>query len=175
MPESMRDLLRIVALQDVLKIIQEYGGTRLYFPSSPLPDKGLGKLIGMQAATALGKYCGSVSFDIPTLYMLRVKVRRNGVIQNLLAGATISETARLFGMTTRNVVYIKTQYRDRERVAMHYKVVSNFKRDGQKYQVGDMLDLTEKQAEPLLHDGVIEPLHKPFSVGKLSINLTPGA
>jgi Mor family transcriptional regulator len=175
MPESMRDLLRIVTLQDVLKIIQEYGGTKLYFPSSPVPDKGLGKLIGMQSATALGKYCGGVAFDIPTLHMLRTKVRRNGVIQHLLAGAKISETARIFGMTARNVVYIKKQYKDRERAAMQYKVLSPIKRDGVRYQSGDTIDLTEYQAAPLLQDGAIEPLHRPFAAGKLSIDLTPGA
>ena len=58
LPESMRDLLAYIPLSAVLKIVEAYGGTSLYIPAFPVPDNGMGKLIGLEAAKSLASYAG---------------------------------------------------------------------------------------------------------------------
>lgn len=54
---------------------------------------------------------------------------------------------------------------------MQYKVISPIKSDGHTYKPGDMLDLTEHEAAPLLQGGAIEPMDKTFNANKMVIDL----
>lgn len=110
LPESMRDLLEYIPLGAVLKIVEAYGGTCLYVPAFPVPDNGIGKLIGLEAAQSLASYAGSSRIAIPTLDKVRVVVRRVAVLDSLAGGASLKETARAFGITTRSVSYIRAKH-----------------------------------------------------------------
>lgn len=103
LPESMRELLRIVPLQTVLLIAEEYGGTRLYIPLHPQPDEGLGGLIGMEAAKALASYMGGVAMEIPNLTKVQQRAKHAAVRDSLARGYSQRDTARAFGLTVRQV------------------------------------------------------------------------
>lgn len=46
---------------------------------------------------------------------------------------------------------------------MKYKVISNLHHDNQEYKAGEEVELSQSQAKPLLENGVIERVIKPFS------------
>jgi hypothetical protein len=110
LPESMRDLLQFIPLDAVLKILEVYGGIRLYIPDRPVPDKGLGAIIGLEAAQSLASYAGSNWIQVPTLHKSKILARRASVLESLACGTSLTATARAFGMTSRNVSYIRSQY-----------------------------------------------------------------
>lgn len=45
---------------------------------------------------------------------------------------------------------------------MKYRVTTPIKHDGKKFYPGDILELSSKQADPLLDAEAIEAEHKPF-------------
>jgi hypothetical protein len=53
---------------------------------------------------------------------------------------------------------------------MKYKALGPINHDGQHYNTGDQIELSNAEAAPLLEVKAIEPYHKPF--GKVSITTT---
>lgn len=45
---------------------------------------------------------------------------------------------------------------------MQYRTLSPIAHDGQKFFAGELIDLTDAQATPLLKSKFVEPAHKPF-------------
>lgn len=58
---------------------------------------------------------------------------------------------------------------------MQYKVLSPINYNGIMFKPGDPIDLPEQDAKTLTGGEVVEPMHKPFSCGELTLKLNPGA
>lgn len=107
LPKSMRYLLLLVPLMDVLKIISTYGGTRVYIPSSPAQNHPLVRLIGMESAQAIAGSEGGLTLEIPLGIKVQNRIRNYAILASLAQGISQSETARAFDMTQRSVRNIK--------------------------------------------------------------------
>lgn len=103
LPKSMRYLLLLVPLVDVLKIISTYGGARVYIASRPKPNHALVKLIGMESAQAIAGSEGGLILEIPLAMKVQNKIRNYAILASLAQGVSQSKTARAFGVTERTV------------------------------------------------------------------------
>jgi hypothetical protein len=56
---------------------------------------------------------------------------------------------------------------------MQYRTISTIQADGHTFAPGELVDFSGEQAAQLLADGAIEPIHAPFSTGRITIDVTP--
>lgn len=67
LPESVTEIVRVIGLAATLKLIERYGGTRLYFPHPEAIDDEhpLAQAIGLAAARAVAKLYSTLREEIP--------------------------------------------------------------------------------------------------------------
>ena len=66
LPLVLRDIAALIGLPATMRLVEAYGGTRLYVPKRFDPDHPLVKLLGHDnAARLVEQYGGSEHFDIP--------------------------------------------------------------------------------------------------------------
>ena len=66
LPKRLQEFVRLIGLAATLKVVERYGGTRLYVPANPHSDHPLAVLIGLDQLTKLSAvYAGEDHFDIP--------------------------------------------------------------------------------------------------------------
>lgn len=66
LPAILRDFVRLIGLPATMRIVEHFGGVRLYIPINPHPDHHLAKLIGLDNLVKLSKVYGLEDhFDIP--------------------------------------------------------------------------------------------------------------
>lgn len=73
LPKVLRDFVQRIGLAATMRLVEQFGGTRLYIPVNPHPDHHLAKLIGLENLTKLSSVYGAEDhFDIPrALHALR--------------------------------------------------------------------------------------------------------
>lgn len=87
------------------KLIQDFGGTRIFLPRRPAPDHPVSVSIGHKAALAIGAECHGISLDVP-LGFDALRTRRKALIAKLRAeGKPVRAIARAAGTGERNVYY----------------------------------------------------------------------
>ncbi|MFO1417275.1 MAG: Mor transcription activator family protein [Methylotetracoccus sp.] len=112
-PGQLRPLVEVAGWPAVCKLVEAYGGTRLYVPKSLGPDHELARLIGFDEALALAALLGGEPhFDIPRCAGLARAARDAGLRADRAAGMTFSQLARKYHMTERNVLNILGRERD---------------------------------------------------------------
>ena len=85
LPGVLQDICALIGLHPTMKLVEAYGGVRIYVPKRVEPDHELARLIGLSNAEALsGAYGGEVHFDIPKAE-LALKAVRNAKIRSLRA------------------------------------------------------------------------------------------
>ncbi len=76
LPRILRDLVDLIGLTGTLKLVEHYGGIRLYVPVKYDPEHPLVKLLGAAAAQKLIEhYGGEEHFDIPVMKKALLAVR----------------------------------------------------------------------------------------------------
>ena len=85
LPGVLQDICALIGLHHTMRLVQRYGGVRIYVPKRVEPDHELARLIGLSNAEALsGAFGGEVHFDIPK-GELALKAVRNAKIRSLRA------------------------------------------------------------------------------------------
>lgn len=99
----LQELAELIGLEATLKLTEQRGGSRFSIPTRPGPEHWLTQLIGADAAGILGKRFGGNTIDLPLGPQRGLNAMRRRCDEALARGATVSEAARLSGLTERAV------------------------------------------------------------------------
>ncbi len=108
LPESLRELVRVLGEADALRLVGAHGGARL---SVPTKDKAtdvhpLCVALGKSAFDKLVAEYGGEAIDLPKADSYMRELRHEQVRQCRAQGMTIDETAEATGYTRRHVMNI---------------------------------------------------------------------
>ena len=104
LPASLQAIVELIGLPATLKLVEVYGGVRLWVPKKFDPDHPLVKLLGhAHAAKLCETYGGDEHFDIPRA-LAAIRAARNARMRNDRSmGATHRELALRYGLIERQV------------------------------------------------------------------------
>lgn len=103
LPDSLQAIADIIGAPAALKLAERWGGIRLYIPPEPGEDHELSRLIGLDAARALGQAYGGERIEIVKADCWH-RAMRNRLIQDARAsGQSQSSIARTHRLTERHV------------------------------------------------------------------------
>ena len=106
LPKRLRDFVRLIGLPATLKLVERYGGTRLYIPANPHAEHPLAQLIGLDKLQALSSvYALEDHFDIPKAERA-LRHLRDQEIREAYKTRSASALAREHGLTERQIFNI---------------------------------------------------------------------
>lgn len=95
-PAELAHLSDVIGADATLRLIEAYGGTRLYIPKEPAEDTLLAQVVGLRAAWAMARPFGGDYLRVPLARAWRVMVYRG-------RGDSYAAIARRLGMTESTV------------------------------------------------------------------------
>lgn len=103
LPESLHDLVDAIGLQATLRLVEAFGGCRIWVPAEIEEDHAIAKAVGFLAARKLAAHCGLSQLTIPRA-VEAVRAARNVEIRTRRAdGASTAELARDYALTERAI------------------------------------------------------------------------
>jgi hypothetical protein len=112
LPETVLEMVELIGMPAALKIVESYGGVRLYVPQTIVPDHPLEQLIGRTNAEKLAaRYGGEHHFDIPRCVEAARHARDDAIAAEFLAGASYRTLAQRYRLTERSIGNILTRKR----------------------------------------------------------------
>ncbi len=103
LPETLTAMAHIIPRAAVLKIVDRFGGTRVYVARQPGADNELAQLIGLSAARLLGGHYGGEFVEVPRASALRRALRNHEMQRLRESGYSLAKLARKYCMTQRQV------------------------------------------------------------------------
>lgn len=104
LPGILQELADLIGLPGTLKLVEAYGGVRLYVPKKIDAAHELARLIGLDHATTLAEtYGGEDHFDIPRAVAATRAARDSRIRADRAAGMTHRELALRYGLTERQI------------------------------------------------------------------------
>lgn len=104
LPSILQDMAELIGLPATLKLVEAYGGVRLYIPKRFDPDHPLVKLVGhAHAAKLCESYGGELHFDIPRAVAATRAARDARMRNDRALGATHRELALRYVLTERQI------------------------------------------------------------------------
>lgn len=124
MPESVKDVVGAIGLAATLKLIDRFGGSRVYVPCPEFitEDHDIAQAIGVPLARKLAALCRNERMELPRAAKA-IRSARDRALRRDRAGMSASQCARKYQMTERQVYSIvgrarcKTQSKVGERAA----------------------------------------------------------
>ncbi|WP_235726579.1 Mor transcription activator family protein [Methylocaldum szegediense] len=107
LPDSLKALREHLSLKQILRLVEEFGGSKVYIPdadSSNIEQSALAQALGLEIAQALATsdYRGGY-FWVPKADGLARAVRNIEIARLRKEGASIASLSRLFRLTDRQV------------------------------------------------------------------------
>lgn len=102
LPESCLEWAEVVGVNNVLKIISKWGGTRVYVPVEIDEQHPIAQLIGLKSAEKLAAYCGGDYLEPPMGLVAKLSVR-NAQIKRESQVLSQSKLARKYRLTIRQI------------------------------------------------------------------------
>lgn len=104
LPGILQDIAELIGLPGTLKLVETYGGVRLYVPKKIDAAHDLARLIGLEQATTLAEtYGGELHFDIPRAVAATLAARNARIRADRAAGMTHRELALANKITERQI------------------------------------------------------------------------
>lgn len=107
LPPSLADLVRLIGFTATLKLVERFGGGRLYVPLEQhlTEQHAIVRAIGKDAARKLARDRKGEILEIPRA-VAYMRVVRDAIIREQYQTQSASALAREYGMTRRNVFYL---------------------------------------------------------------------
>jgi len=107
-PEAFQEVAQLIGEAATAKLTEQYGGTRLYIPSTLKPEHSLCQLLGKEAAQRLSFEFGGLRVEIPRAVMLQIAQRNVRILADRATGLSQRELARKYQLTERTIRKITT-------------------------------------------------------------------
>lgn len=110
LPHSLRRLVGLIGIAAATRLVQAYGGSRLYVPQHATLvenwEHPLVKLMGEKSALGLAHEHGGTTIEIPMARAAVRMARDRGLLADRAAGASIRDLARKYHMHERSVYQV---------------------------------------------------------------------
>lgn len=104
LPERARAIAELIGLPATLKLVERYGGVRIYVPQTMPPSHALVGLLGVDAAERLSRaFGGDEHFDVPRCTLAARRARDATLVADFLAGMSHRNLALNYQLTERAV------------------------------------------------------------------------
>ncbi|HZO81158.1 MAG TPA: helix-turn-helix domain-containing protein [Candidatus Binataceae bacterium] len=98
--------IQLIGEEATARLIERFGGTRLYVPHYPAPDDALVQTIGVEPALRLAQTFGGERVEVP-----KPPPRRVQILALRAAGRSVESIARTLGCTRRRVFQVLAEAR----------------------------------------------------------------
>jgi Mor family transcriptional regulator len=109
LPPTLRRIAEVAGVPAAVRLAEEYGGTRKYFPLNPAEGHELAEVLGLEAAVALAEHFGLEEVDVPRATAALRRLRDEEIQHRLACGDSTNTVARAFGVSWRHVYRIKAR------------------------------------------------------------------
>lgn len=104
LPPIVQEIADLIGLPATLKLVEAYGGTRLYVPKRFDPDHPIVKLIGHELAALLfARFGGQDQFDVPRCVIAIKAARDKQIRAERRDGTTHARLAVKHGLSERQI------------------------------------------------------------------------
>lgn len=112
LPQSVRGLTDRIGLAATMKLIQEYGGTRLYLPDKLPPEHKLVRLVGLSAARVITGHFIDGQPTIPAA-SYAIRCARDRAILAASGSVSVRRLARIYNLSERQIHNIRSGDKNR--------------------------------------------------------------
>ncbi len=107
LPESLAEVVRAIGLASTLKLIQRFGGIRIYVPQPEhiAEDHDLARALGLPAARKLAQIWGSERLPVPRAAKA-LRLARDRALRRDFKTLSASQCALKYQVTERQVYWI---------------------------------------------------------------------
>lgn len=106
LPQVLQQFVQLIGLSATMKLVEKFGGRRLYVPINAHPEHGLAKLIGFDKLVKLSLVYGAQDhFDIPRAHRA-LRHLRDAKIRSEYGPKSASILAGEHGLTERQIFNI---------------------------------------------------------------------
>jgi Homeodomain-like domain len=98
--------IQLIGEEATAKLIERFGGTRLYIPHCPTPEDALAQAVGVESALKLSRSFGGERVEVPN-----PPPRRMRILAMRAAGHSVESIARALGCTRRRVFQVLAETR----------------------------------------------------------------
>lgn len=106
LPESLAEVVDVIGLEQALRLVDAFGGVRVYVPERMTPEHILVRVIGHNSAWQLASHFGGEQLSVPRCVSGLRSVRNAQIRRERQAGASPAQLALRYGMTERQVYSI---------------------------------------------------------------------
>ena len=108
LPGSLAEIARVIGVSATLKLIERFGGTRLYVPGAKrlTEDHVIARTIGLAAARAIVKIWGEDRLEIPRAARA-LRLARNRAVRRESSTLSVPKLALKWGLTERQIYQIR--------------------------------------------------------------------
>lgn len=105
----LQDLLSVLGEDGLLRLLEQYGGVRLYMPRRMPPKHPLAQRLGWETAQALCQFACSGELRVPTGRHWRARARHAQIHALRAQGMSLRELARRFLLSERHICRVLKQ------------------------------------------------------------------
>ena len=106
MPGSTQEIAEVVGDDNVMKLVEEYGGTRIFIPRNMGVQHKLAKLLGFENARILSNTFGGETLTVARCSNLLRYQRNKEICTKYDAGVGVRALARRYEVTERHIYSI---------------------------------------------------------------------
>jgi len=103
LPDSLAELVELLGEHAVLKLMDSWGGVRLYVPQKMTPDHVIARVIGFASARRLSARFPLEFLEVPRGADALRRARNRGIVRAHAEGLSASRLARKHRLTERQV------------------------------------------------------------------------
>ncbi|HIJ85227.1 MAG: Mor transcription activator domain protein [Magnetococcales bacterium] len=106
LPESLMEIRETIGLNNTLKLVTNYGGTRVFVPKRIHDQHRLVNVLGLKAANQLSRRFGGESLTLVRGASALRASRNKEIIEQYSKGVRVADLARTFALTERRIYTI---------------------------------------------------------------------
>lgn len=107
---TLDDIASVVGFTATVRLAAHYGGRDLNVPGEISDKHPIAKLIGISALARLHAEWAGERLAMPTLSVAEIELRNAKILQNLLSGISVQNTAEKNGVTVRRVQQLRRAF-----------------------------------------------------------------
>lgn len=110
LPERLQEIVRLIGLPLTLRLVERFGGLRIYIPAEATPEHHLAELLGMDAFAKLCKEYSAdghgLRFELPNAKRSLAAVRNAQIRDEFSSHKSIRDLAAEHKLTERHITRI---------------------------------------------------------------------
>ena len=103
LPHALQEIEALIGFDATMKLVDRWGGVKLYVPSQIGGRHRIARAIGTEAAQRLSNTYGGDRIDMPRAHVYRVVRRQIEVYRRHKAGEPVEKLAAEYGVTWRGI------------------------------------------------------------------------